>query len=115
MNDTEIKKLIPLFQTFVAANAKRRRALADTLSKEETDGFCELVLNGIANSDIKLPEKCLKQCRRHKKHIQSLAYDRRLSWKKKKKIIQNQTGRGFIVPLIASVLGSLLPTLLSRR
>lgn len=81
----------------------------ETLSRKEVDCLSEFILNGIAGDRRKsLSPQCVRHCNRHKKAIQTLAYHPQLCWKKRRQLLVNQSGAGWFVPLIGSVLASLL-------
>jgi hypothetical protein len=108
MSDT-VRSVIPLTQVLLSANKTRRKVLLDSLSPRETDALCELVLNGIAGPGrSNISEDCLRHCRRHKDHIRTLAYGRGVSWRKRRDLLRSQSGSGWFLPLLASVVTSLL-------
>ena len=103
-----MKPYIPLVQVLLSAKKKRRDAILETLNKAEVECICELVLNGIAGEAKKrLDPQCVRRCHRHKKHIRALAFQRN-SWQNKRQLIANQSGSGWFLPLIGTVLASLL-------
>ena len=79
------------------------------LSPAEVNCICEIVLNAVAGpGKAKLTPECIKHCQRHKQRIRTLAFNHRLSWKKRRDLLANQSGAGWFLPLIAAVVSSFL-------
>ena len=92
----------------IHSNKARRMALLKTLNRSEVDSICELVLNGVAGpAKEHIPPELIEKCRRRKHCVRTLAFNHRLSWKKRRDILTNQTGSGWFIPLLASVVSSL--------
>lgn len=99
----------PLLQLLQTGDRTRRKALLDTLTRDEVNCLCECILNGISGgASQSLSPECIRHCRRHKDRIRSLAFDDKLGWKKKKAILRNQSGAGWFMPLLGAVISSLL-------
>jgi len=91
------------------ANKTRRKGLLQGLNRSEVDCLCEVVLNAVAGcGKDRLSPSCVKRCQRHKKRIRTLAFNHRLSWKKRRDLLTNQAGSGWFIPLLSAVVSSLL-------
>lgn len=82
-----------------------------TLTRQEVNGLCECILNGIAGgAKDRLDAQCVKQCSRHRRQLRTLAFNHRLSWKKRRDILHSQSGSGWFIPLLGAVLSAVLAT-----
>lgn len=97
----------PLLAVLASAGPRRRRAILETLSAQETRALCECVLNCIAKDGAcPLGPGATTRAARYKRLLRQLAFGRRGSWRAKKQAILNQKGSGWILPIIASVLSA---------
>lgn len=107
MYDTA-KRNSPIFRLLTTSKKARRKKLIDLLSRSEVDNLCEVILNGIAGEPRHLlNSECLAHCRRYKKVLRELAYKGSLCWKRRKDVLREQSGRGWFVPLIDTVLDAM--------
>ena len=85
---------------------KQRKQVLGMVSKEQLRALEEIAVNIVKNTVSVTPDH-MKTCRRWKKPLKLLALKRYPS-KKKKEILQQGGFFGAILPVLASVLGSLL-------
>lgn len=102
-----MQKTQPFLQLLAHSSAKRRKALVKEATKDELAALFEICFN-ILRGNLPLNSYMKKKLKREKQTLRTLA-DKKVSMKKKRKVI-NQKG-GFIgtvasiaLPLIASLL-----------
>lgn len=103
-----------LFRVITQAKRPRLRSLLKTLSREEVNAICAAVLNSISpDGACPLPPAQAKRCSRHQRALRQLAFNKRLGWKKRREIINQSGGAAWLVPILTTVVGSLVSKLLS--
>lgn len=86
------------------ADSKKRKKILDGANDETIKCLCECALNTL-KSRVPLDEGQFRKLRRHKHTLRFLA-DKRVSLANKKKKVK-QAG-GFLLPLLAPIIGSIL-------
>lgn len=106
---SRINKYDYLFKTLSVADKKRRQAILNTLTKDETLALIEIVFN-ILKGHLRIPAKTKTKLDRHRNILRKLITP--LSWKSKKRIII-QKGSG-ILPLILPAVAGLFSSLFGK-
>jgi hypothetical protein len=105
---SHIRKHAAILRTIAKARPDVRRSLLEMADKELIRCLCEIsdnTLKGYVNLNSRQKQKLS----RYKKILRRIA-QRGETWQKKKQLIQ--TGSGFIVPLLAAVLGPIISSLI---
>ena len=102
---SSLRKNLMLLRRIGKSNPRARKALLKNVDKEMVQCICECAHNTIY-SNVPVTKPQFKKLSRHKRLLRQLA-KKGESWKKKKKVILRQSG-GFLLPLLAPILGSLL-------
>lgn len=111
-----VRKHAPYIRRLFKEPAKKRRLLINRASKGEICSVCEIVKNVVHNPalNLKLVERKKQALRSHRKAIQNLI-SRRVPTERKRKILQSGKGGPLaLIPLIASVAGPIISSLLNR-
>ena len=101
-----VRELTPVVITLKSLRPKDRRTLVEGLNSKHMRGMTELAVNIVKNSVPLSPQEELA-CRRWRKSLRMLAL-KRYPIKKKKVILQKGGFLGAILPVLASVLGSVI-------
>ena len=101
-----VKRLTPYIVTMQGLKPSRRKVLMNLASKEQLKALEEVAINIVKNT-VSLSDDQTRVCRRWRKPLRLLALKRYPS-KEKRKILQQGGFLGAILPILASVLGSLL-------
>ena len=101
-----VKKLTPFVLTLRSLKPKQRKILLSYSTKDQIRGIEEIALNIIKNNTPLKPAE-LEVCRRWRKPLKMLAL-KRYPIKAKKDILQQGGFLGAILPILASVLGSVI-------
>lgn len=109
-----LKKNENLFRVLTQAKRPRLQSILKTLSRDEVDAICGAVLNAISpDGACPLQGAEAKRCSRHQRALRQLAFNKRLGWKKRRAIINQSGGAAWLVPILTTVVGSLVSKLLS--
>ena len=100
-----VRQITPYVLTLRNLKPKARRAVLSAVSKGQLRGLEEVAVNIIKNT-IPLKPAQEQVCRRWKKSLKLLAL-KRYPDKKKKELLQRGGFFGALLPVIATVLGSL--------
>ena len=101
-----VNHLMPYVITLKNLRPRQRKVVLGLVSKEQIRAFEEVAINIIKNTVSLTPEQ-EKTCRRWRRPLRLLAL-KRYPVKEKKHILQQGGFFGAILPIIASVLGSLI-------
>jgi predicted metalloprotease len=101
---TSLRKNVSLLRKLKSSKPSVRNKILKNADKELVTCICECAYNTL-NNNVPLSRGQLNRLARHKRTLRKLA-KRGESWKKKHKII-SQSG-GFILPLLAPIIGGLL-------
>lgn len=93
-----------ILRIILQAKPEFRKSLLKYANEELTTSLCECVLN-LLEGNIELTEKQKKKFGKHKKLLRKIAI-KPGTWKQKKKILQK--GGSILIPLLASVLGTVI-------
>jgi hypothetical protein len=99
------QQLTPVVLTLKTLKPKQRKAMVNLLNPDHVKGFTEVAVNIVKNT-VPLSHEHTETCKKWKKPLKSLAL--KGSIKKKKKILQQGGFLGAILPILATVLGSVL-------
>jgi transposase len=102
MHSIEKHRLV--LQRLRRGSTKVRKNILDTADKHLVHCLCECAHN-ILNSNVPLSKLQYRKLARHKKTLRALV-KRGRDWNAKKKIIKQKGG--FLIPLLAPILGTLL-------
>jgi hypothetical protein len=105
---SHVRKHAALLRTIAKARPDLRRSLLEMADKELIRCICEISDNTLKGHVI-LSSRQKQKLSRYKKILRRIA-KRGESWNQKKRIIQS--GSGFIVPLLAAVLGPIISSLI---
>ena len=105
-NFDRINNLVPYVITLKGLKPSKRKVLLDLANKEQVRAFEEVALNIFKNT-VQLSEEDAKICRRWRKPLRLLAL-KRYPVKEKKQILQQGGFLGALLPVIATVLITLL-------
>lgn len=97
-----VKKHGDFLKVLAKCNAKQRKALILNINPNLLKCLCECSLN-VLKGNVKLTSNQKKQLSRHKRTLRTLV-DRKISTKRKKKILQKG---GFLPALLAPILSTL--------
>lgn len=102
-----VTRHLPLLQLLSQSTAQRRRKLIELLTQREVNCVAEVILNGIAGEPrSRLSPECVRHCRRNRRAVRSLAYERQ-PWTRRRDTLKKQAGRGWMAPLLSTVIASL--------
>lgn len=101
-----VQRLMPYVITLKSLKPSRRKVLLDLVSKDQIRALEEVAVNIVKNT-VKLSESDARVCRRWRKPLKLLAL-KRYPAKDKKQILQQGGFFGAILPVIATVLSTLL-------
>jgi NAD dependent epimerase/dehydratase family enzyme len=101
-----VKRLTPYVLTLKELKPKQRKQLVGFCSGEQLRAFEELALNIVKNT-TPLSDDQIEVCRKWKKPLKQLA-QRKHSIKAKRALLQKGGFLGAILPILASVLGSVI-------
>lgn len=103
-----VGQYLPLLE-FLAGSKKTRRAqIVTILTRPEVTFLAEVVLNGIAGDASRgLSEETVRRCRRDRSALETIAYNSRLAWTKRRDLLRRQSSRGWFVPLLVAVLATI--------
>lgn len=104
-----LKKYCELIKSYNILGIKAKKAVEKNVDPDLLNLLCEICFN-IQNKNVLVTAAQKKRLSSYKNLVKSLS-DKKVSKKsKKKKIIQK--GRGFFIPLLFSIIGPLLSSLL---
>jgi hypothetical protein len=101
-----VKKLTPYVLTLRSLKPKQRKILLSYCSKDQIRALEEIALN-IVKNNTPLSNTQLEVCKKWRKPLKMLAL-KRYPIKAKKEILQQGGFIGAILPVLATVLGSLI-------
>ena len=102
----KVNRLTPYVITLAGLRPSQLRTLLSMASKEQIKAMEEVALNIVKNT-VSLSEDDAKVCRRWRKPLRLLAL-KRYPQKEKRKILQQGGFIGAILPILASVIGSVI-------
>ena len=101
-----VQKLMPYVITLKALKPGRRKILLNMVSKDQMRALEEIAVNIVKNT-VSLSDNDARVCRRWRKPLKLLAL-KRYPVKEKKQLLQQGGFFGALLPVIATVLGSLI-------
>ena len=101
-----VQRLMPYVITLKALKPGRRKVLLNMVSKDQVRSLEEVAVNIVKNT-VSLSESDARVCRRWRKPLKLLAL-KRYPVKEKKQLLQQGGFFGALLPVIATVLGSLI-------
>jgi hypothetical protein len=100
-----LQTYLPVLKKLKRCGKKERKKILSKADNGLIECLCDCAHNTL-NKNIPLTSNQFKKLSRHKKILRSLA-SKKVSIKKKKSVIVRQCG-GFLLPLLAPILGAIL-------
>lgn len=100
-------------KTFHKCKLSERPHLANSCSREQVLAFCECADN-ILRGGVPISEHQKKRFAKHSDALKYLA-DPSIHWVTKKKLLKNQKGGGFFIPLLTAALPALISHFATKK
>ncbi len=105
------KFLRKLFQAFKRSRQRGFKLIKEA-SAEQIETLAEATANVLAGKYPKKSKKYITQLRKHRRLLREISSPTLDTETKRHKLVHNQDGRGFFLPLLAPLIGTLLSAVL---